>query len=1046
MRKILQWLFSLQMTGLLLILFAVVIAVATFIENDFGTQAARARVYNARWFEFLLLLLAINLAGSIFRHRMVRREKWTVLLFHVAFLLILGGAAVSRFTGFEGMMRIREGESEAYIISDRTYLSISVSKNDSTITRERPVMFSSLTSPRFREKLQFGDHEVSVEPVRFVPSASERAVMDPDGIPLAVLVVSGGPEGRKDFILKEGDVKKYSGIAFSFGLPDGNEAVRITRNGSGLYLQASDTVEFSGMHTGMKNQFIPDSVYPFQVRYLYSLKDLDFVLKDYLPKGRIDYVASGDDYRNYLDVLVCRVRVDQEERDIFVAGGKGYLTHPVENEINGFQVSVGYGAKPIALPFSLHLNDFILERYPGSSSPSSFSSEVTVYDPVDDRSFPFRIFMNNVLNYKGYRFYQSSYDQDEKGTILSVNHDMPGTVVSYLGYFLMTMGMIAALFSRESRFSFLLKTSGRLRRLRRTGITALLPLFFVLAGLPGKVLASDTISVTEVDRNHARQFGRLLLQDRDGRVKPVGTLASEVLRKVSRKNSFNDLIPEQVMLGMMSDPVRWQQIPMIRISHPELKQMLGIEGKYASFNDLVNVNHPGGYAISSLVDEAYKRQPARRSKLDKDVIAVDERVNICYMVYTGDFMNLFPVPDDPENKWVNPGKAGEMFGDEEALFVGGMLSLYLEAVGNAKRNNDWTRAGEYLDYIRSFQEKYGQEIIPPAARQKFEVFYNSANVFGRLAGFYGLIGFVMLILSFIGLLRPAVNLRPVIRIAMFLVILLFTIHTAGLGFRWYISGHAPWSNGYESMIYIGWATVLAGLLFAGRSGITLSLVSLLGSLILSVAGMSWMDPEITNLVPVLKSYWLIIHVAVITASYGFLGLGALLGFFNLVLMLFRTHSNHQRMNLTIHELVLVIEMTLMVGLFMLTVGTFLGGVWANESWGRYWGWDPKETWALVTVLVYAFIMHMRYIPGFRGNFALSFAGLIAYSSVLMTYFGVNYYLSGLHSYAKGDPVPIPSFVYYTLAIIGITALWAFINHLKYGGGVSGRLPERDTIV
>lgn len=194
-----------------------------------------------------------------------------------------------------------------------------------------------------------------------------------------------------------------------------------------------------------------------------------------------------------------------------------------------------------------------------------------------------------------------------------------------------------------------------------------------------------------------------------------------------------------------------------------------------------------------------------------------------------------------------------------------------------------------------------------------------------------------------------------------------------------------------------------------------------------VAGMSWMSPEITNLVPVLKSYWLIVHVAVITSSYGFLGIGALLGLLNLTLMVFRNKNNMMRINFTIKELVNIIQISLMIGLLLLIIGSFLGGVWANESWGRYWGWDPKETWALVTVLVYTFIGHMHKIPGFKGNFPVSVGALLGIGSVLMTYFGVNYYLSGLHSYAQGEAAPIPSGVYIAIAIVFIVVVAAYFS-------------------
>jgi len=258
----------------------------------------------------------------------------------------------------------------------------------------------------------------------------------------------------------------------------------------------------------------------------------------------------------------------------------------------------------------------------------------------------------------------------------------------------------------------------------------------------------------------------------------------------------------------------------------------------------------------------------------------------------------------------------------------------------------------------------------------------------------------------------------------------FLLHTLGLAARWYIAGHAPWSNGYETMIYIAWGILLSGLIFSRRSKITFAVSAILASLTLMVANMTWMDPEITNLVPVLKSYWLVIHVAVITASYSFLAIGALLGFFTLLLVNFINIKNKERLTLTLEELTNINELNLTIGVTLLTIGTFLGAVWANESWGCYWGWDPKETWALVTVLIYSFVIHMRMMPGFKGNFAFNFAALISFGSVLMTFFGVNYYLSGLHSYAGGDPVPVPRFVYYTVAIVAIVSIMGYINNKK----------------
>ncbi len=259
----------------------------------------------------------------------------------------------------------------------------------------------------------------------------------------------------------------------------------------------------------------------------------------------------------------------------------------------------------------------------------------------------------------------------------------------------------------------------------------------------------------------------------------------------------------------------------------------------------------------------------------------------------------------------------------------------------------------------------------------------------------------------------------------------FIFHTLGIALRWYIAGHAPLSNGYESMIFISWITLLAGFIFSRKSDFALSSTAVLSGLTLLVAHMSFMDPEITNLVPVLKSYWLTLHVSVITGSYGFLGLGALLGLLTMVLLVMTNGKNRERISGTIDELTVINYKTITLGLYFLTIGTFLGAVWANESWGRYWGWDPKETWSLITIVVYTMVTHSRMIPGMKDIYTFNLLSLFAFSSVLMTYFGVNYYLSGLHSYAGGDPVPVPVFVYVTVIILVSLSVAAYIRYKKF---------------
>jgi cytochrome c-type biogenesis protein CcsB len=250
--------------------------------------------------------------------------------------------------------------------------------------------------------------------------------------------------------------------------------------------------------------------------------------------------------------------------------------------------------------------------------------------------------------------------------------------------------------------------------------------------------------------------------------------------------------------------------------------------------------------------------------------------------------------------------------------------------------------------------------------------------------------------------------------------------------RWYISGHAPWSNGYEAVVFIAWVTMIAGFSFMRKNAVIIAGTAVLASLMVFVTEMNLLDPEITPLVPVLKSYWLMIHVAIITGSYGFLGLAAILAILNLNLYIFRTKKNGELVTININELTYVSEMTMTIGLFMLTIGTFLGGIWANESWGRYWGWDPKETWALVSVLVYAVILHLRYIPALKGKFVFNVVSLWGYSAILFTFFGVNFFLVGLHSYAQGDGfAKLPNWVYVTVGLFVLFTIVAAIRNRNY---------------
>jgi len=1013
MKKIQSFIFSMFFTGILLMIFAIAIGYATFVENDYGTITAKILIYNSRWFELLLVVLSINLIGSIFKYKLIARKKWTILLFHIAFVIILIGAAVTRYYGYEGTMHIRENESSNFLVSDASYVTLEARSGNQVVRKEKEVKFSPYTANRFSESVSIGGQEISVENQQFMPSATENIVVDPNGQPIASIIAVNSGMNRVDFNLREGDSKNIGGISIGFGSNITTD-IQLKLEDGNLLISASDTIEINDMSESEPEILVPGSSIEISNQKVYTYNSLSFAVQQFLMKGSTQ-LAYQQVQRGMptIDALRTTVSGNGVSKELIVYGQTGEIGEAYSTNLNGIEVSVSFGSKIIDLPFSIQLKDFQLERYPGSMSPSSYASEVVLKDGSMER--PFRIFMNNILKYKGYRFFQSSYDTDEHGTILSVNHDALGTGITYFGYLIMAIGMALTLFNKNSRFKALLKVSGKLREQRKKLFTV-----FITALMLS--FSAHAQSTNDIDKNHAKAFEKLLVQDRKGRVEPVSTLASEILRKVAKKNSWQGMTPTEAFLDMQANPDKWKNIPFIKVANAELRKILGTSGSYATFNSIVAPREMGGYRLSSLVQQAYEKSATQRNKYDKEIMNVDERINILMSVFNGDFMTIFPIPGDANHKWVSVNDASQL-DKNTADFAVKTMSSYLNSV----QIHDWATANVLLANLKQNQQQNGAKIIPSTTKVNLEVLYNNLNIFGKLSMIFMFTGLIMLILQLITIFSPQTKLFAFKKIAIYFVFLLFLVETAGLGIRWYISDHAPWSNGYESMIFISWATCLGGLIFAKRSEITLSLTSVLSGLALMVAGMSWMSPEITNLVPVLKSYWLIVHVAVITASYGFLGISALLGFLNLILMIFRNSRNIDRINHTIKELVNIIQIALIIGLIMVTLGSFLGGIWANESWGRYWGWDPKETWALVTVLVYTFITHMHRIPGMRGSFAMSAAAVLGISSVLMTYFGVNYYLSGMHSYAQGEPAPIPSGVYIAIVVVAFVIIAAFFS-------------------
>ncbi|MBD3639195.1 MAG: cytochrome c biogenesis protein CcsA [Crocinitomicaceae bacterium] len=1046
MKKIFDRIFSMPLMVLFLFLFFLSIGAATFVENDFGRDIAYKWVYKAGWFTFILFYLFLSLSYNIFKYKLLRWKKISSLLFHVAFLVIVLGALLTRYIGFEGVMAIREGEASNEIVSSETYLQVLVHNNDIQYKANVPVTidtndvayvhegtkggnplnwFANLFFSHnnyFEHNFTFEDTDVQISCLDVMKNPQDTLVVDPTGSAYLEVVTNG----RQYNFLEAGQTRAFaSGLKIGFNDTSYTDAIRVFETDSGLYAISPFDVTWMQMSDMTEGVLKRDSLQLFIQKRLYVIGNTQFMFNRYLKGGKIETMQSSRP--NGLLGVKVKVEAGNEATEVVLIGGKGQDARPEYFQLAGINFKLGFGSIIKEVPFQLYLRDFQLERYPGTDNPSSFASEVTLIDPEKGLKEERRIFMNNVLDYGGYRFFQSSYDPDERGTILSVNKDRPGTILTYIGYILLGLGFFINLFSKNSRFQMLMRKAREIRVKRESMLG-----FIALLIVSGSSYSQEEFPV--IDKDHAEKFSQVIIQDFGGRFEPVHTLANEILRKISREKEYEGQNAVQVFIGLNTIPGAWLQEPIIYVSGKSIRKKLNLDGKYAALLDFINPDFE--YILKEDAEKAHRKRASERNEYDKDIIKTDERYNVLKGVLNGFYLRIFPKPNDSTNTWYAPVFL-DGFKTQDSTLVIGMMKLYSNAVVEGLNTGNWEQADRVVDLISTYQVKTAPDELLPSERDiKWEITYNKLDIFKRLMTLYLLLGVCLLILNFIQIFVPKFDLKWPFKVGFWLLLLLWVMHGVGLGMRWYLSGHAPWSNGYEAVVFVGFVTVFAGLMFR-KVKIIIGAVCILAWLMLFVAHMNQMDPEITQLVPVLKSYWLMIHVAVITGSYGFLGLGAILGLLILVMYLFISPDNVKRVMMTTRELTHITEMIITIGLFMLTIGTFLGGVWANESWGRYWGWDPKETWALASVLIYAVLVHLRFVPGLKSQFSFNALSLWAFSSIIMTFFGVNFYLSGLHSYAKGDPMPIPTWVPMTIGLLGVLTLvswlkWRYAKKLAVG--------------
>jgi len=1021
---------SMKMAVLMLFLFGASVGIATFIENDYGTQTARALIYKAKWFEVFLAYFIAILTYQIIKYKSYK-TKFPVFLFHLSFIIIALGALITRYVGYEGIMHIREGETTNLMVSDVKVLEVFAKDQNSTASFEKELYFSTMTKNTLSETVNVGGKRVEIALEEYLPTAEEEVVPDPDGDTLLEMKISSGGRGEI-YYFKKGEIRDFGDYYVSYGvenLPADKPVFKINGEPEHLRVSFPFIIKTLNMETKASSEIQPGEN-DFTGRKLYRFGSNAVVLKNVHRKSAVKMVSySLKTKSGKPEYIKLKISVGDKSKSLVFQPRKGQIGDLQKVNLDGVDVQVRIGSKMIELPFSIKLVDFELERYPGSMTPASYSSKVVLIDKEQNLTKPYHIYMNHILDHRNYRFFQSSYDPDEQGTVLSVNHD-PGTLPTYIGYILLAIGMLWSLFIPNGRFQKLLKGARKLQH----GAVAIL--FAVALGFaPQSVDAASDVSpdvmkaMHAYNAEHAGNFATLAVQDHMGRMKPMDTVAHDVISKITGRTKLYGIEPTQMFLGMIMQPELYQNIPMIKIGHKKIALELGLpeDTKYAKFTDFFDKDGEHGYKIFDAVTKSSRKKPLEKSQYDKELVKIDERVNVAYMAYQGSLMRIYPVPNDKNNKWVAPMDAMKSFPPKQKKEVQMTISAYFSFVADALKTGDWKRPDLAIAAIKKYQKTYGAEVMPSARHIEMEIWYNKLGLFSKLFPVYLTLGMILLIFAFVHVMKPNFPMKWIMRISWVVLIIAFILHLIGMGIRWYIAGHAPWSNAYESIVFIAASTVLAGIILARRSPFALAGTALLAGFTMLVAHMNFINPEITNLVPVLKSYWLMIHVATIISGDGFLGLGSILSLMVLILFIIRGKNGSANIDRSIKELTNLSEMGLIIGLMLLTVGNFLGGVWANESWGRYWGWDSKETWAAVTILIYAAVIHMRFIPKLNDTYLYNVAATWAYSTVLMTYFGVNYYLSGLHSYAAGDPVPIPMWVYYAIAGLFVLTLLAARN-------------------
>ena len=643
------------------------------------------------------------------------------------------------------------------------------------------------------------------------------------------------------------------------------------------------------------------------------------------------------------------------------------------------------GMKEEKLPFSLCLQKFEAKMHDGTNAVADYSSKFTVIDG-DDKSEG-EVSMNNIYSHRSYRLYQSSYDEDGKGSVLAINADPYGIPVTYTGYALLFISLVWMLFDPKGGYRKLLKSP-----LLKKGalITALILSMGNIQTLHAES-ATGNLQNAVLPKETAEKFGELHILYND-RICPVQTFALDFCKKIYGARSYQGLTAEQVLSGWVFYGNTWANEPFIKIKSGEMKTAMNLPD-YASLNTFFN-REMGGYTIGQYVQEYYNGQ---QDKFHQQAADIDGKIQIIMELREGISLKVLPytftknvkaTKDHPFIKagtttWFSPvDKLPQAVEHQHALYIRNVFSLLN---GDVKAGNT-SRVNEFFVKMKKYQEVSSGNSLPTATQYKAERI-NNAFPFATILFMANLtLGFIALFYTIYRMTKK----REIKVLNIALPILLgvsFLALTFGLALRWIISGNIPMSNGYESMLTVAWFVMLISILMQLRIRIVMVFGFLISGFFLLVSHINQMDPAIGQMMPVLNSPLLSIHVSIIMMSYALLSLTFICGIMGICM---RSHGE---------ELQALSRVFLYPALTCMGFGIFIGAIWANVSWGNYWSWDSKETWALITFMIYAVVVHTQSLPVFRKPLAYHIYITLAFLSIVMTYFGVNYFLTGMHSYA-----------------------------------------------